>query len=144
MKTHVLIILFVFHFFCLTGCEKKKKNELKLDDIKISKIIIHYQCLDVETPIRIDCEEFNNYFNKGIKTIVIDDSKIINKLVNYLNEAKVNNKRASQIDVRFKMIIIYSNGTIKEFCGNESVIEIDKSNYQINVKFSNYIKSILK
>lgn len=145
MKTHTLMILILFHFFCLTGCgNNQKPNELQLDDINIDKIIINYQDLDIETPIRISCEDFNSYFNSNIKRKVINDSMVIKKIENYLNEAKVNNKRASQIDVRFKMIITYSDGTTKEFCGNESAIEEDKLNYQIDVNFSSYIKSILK
>ncbi|UUW10974.1 hypothetical protein NLG42_09185 [Flavobacterium plurextorum] len=144
MKTHTIMIL-LFHFFCLTGCENNKKtNERQMDDIRIDKIVINYQDLDVETPIRIDCEDFDNYFNKSIKTRVINDFKVINKLVNYISEAKENNKKVSQIDVRFKMRITYSNGTIKEFCGNDFAIEVDKSNYQIDMNFLNYIKSILK
>ncbi|WP_338839533.1 hypothetical protein [Flavobacterium ginsenosidimutans] len=146
MKTHtIMILLFLFYFFCLTGCENKKKTyEHQMDDIRIDKIVINYQDLDVETPMRIDCEDFDSYFNNSIKTRVINDFEVTNKLVNYINEAKENNKKVPQIDVRFKMIITYSDGTIKEFCGNDFAIEVDKSNYQIDINFLNYIKSIIK
>lgn len=145
MKTHTLIILILFHFFCLTGCgNNQKPNKLKLNNLSIDEIVINYQDLDVETPIRINCEDLESYFNKSIKTRVINDSMVIKKIANYINDSKNNNKSASEIDVRFKMIFTYSDGTIKEFCGNEYAIEVDKSNYQLDINFSSYIKSILK
>lgn len=145
MKTHTLIILILFHFFCLTGCgNNQKPNTLKLKNLSIDEIVINYQDLDAETPIRINCEDLESYFNKSIKKRVINDSLVIKRIANYINDSKNNNKSASEIDVRFKMIFTYSDGTIKEFCGNEYAIEVDKSNYQLDINFSSYIKSILK
>lgn len=145
MKTHTLIILILFLFFCLAGCgNNQKPNKLKLINLSIDEIVINYQDLDVETPIRINCEDLESYFNKSIKKRVINDSMVIKKIANYISDSKNNNKSASEIDVRFKMIFKYSDGTIKEFCGNEYAIEVDKSNYQLDINFSNYIKFILK
>ena len=145
MRIFIFRILILFNFFCLTGCrDNQKLNKLKLNNFSIDEIVINYQDLDVETPIRINCEDLESYFNKSIKKRVINDSMVIKKIANYINETKNNNKSVSEIDVRFKIIFTYSDGTTKEFCGNEYAIEVDKSNYQLDVKFSSYIKSILK
>ena len=57
----------LFQFACLIGCgNNQKPQELQLKP-HIIKIAIEYQNLDIETPIRIDCKNFNTYFNNNIK-----------------------------------------------------------------------------
>ena len=134
----------LLQFACLIGCgNNQKPQELQLKP-HIIKIAIEYQNLDIETPIRIDCENFNTYFNNNIKVKVIDDSVNINKLSNYINQTKNKGKKAPKIDVRFKMKIIYSDGKNKEICGNESAVEIGELDYLVDVDFSHYLESILK
>jgi len=139
-------ILLLLQFILLSNIEyancQNSKNEFISDDV--IKITITYEDLDIETPIRINCENFHSYFNNSFRTKTIQDYKIIKKLSGYINEAIIDKNTAFKVDVRYKMKVLYRDGKIKEICGNESVIEIDGEVHLINHNFSNYLKILLK
>ena len=143
----IIKILLLLQFILLSNIEcancQNSKNEFKADDV--IKITITCEDLDIETPIRINCENFHSYFKNSFRTKTIQDYKIIKKLLGYINEAdNSDNNKDFKVDVRYKIKVLYKDGMIKEICGNEAVNEIDGKVHLVNHNFSNYLKILLK
>jgi hypothetical protein len=135
-----ILLLFILISNIEIGNSQNLKN--KIENNHITMITINYVASDTETPLRIDCKHYYSYFYNTFKTKKIKDCKIISKINNYLNEVKKDNQKAFPVDVRFRIKIYYSDKTIKEICGNKSVIEIEGKEHLMNQEFFNYLLSI--
>jgi hypothetical protein len=138
MKTTFLITI----FFLLNGFSGKQTLQSDLDSKNIKQIQIRYVDFDIETPIRIECSNFN-YFNDAIKIKKIKDVKKVSELLNFLKTA-VKNKRNNGLDTRFKLRLEYNSGKIEEICGNEAFIEIANEQFLVSKEFSKYLNKLLK
>lgn len=137
-----MLLLFILISNIGRGNSQNLKN--RIENNHISMITINYVAFDTETPFRIDCKHFYSYFYNTFKTKKIHDCEIISKITNYLNENKNDSQKAFPVDVRFRIKIYYSNDTVIEVCGNDSVMEIDGKQHIINRDFLNYLKILLK
>jgi hypothetical protein len=96
-KTICSLVLIFFSFFVLS-CKGQK----------VEKIIIHYVKLDIETSFRVSCDNFENFFSDGYKTVVIKDNNKLKEFSNYLSHSDVSDS-TKKIDVRVKIIVTYAN-----------------------------------
>lgn len=134
--------LFCVLFLTLTGFENYQKSNPYLYSSEIKQIKIQYVAFDTETPIRIDCSNFN-YFGNGLKLRKIEDAKTISQILYFLENANEKNSKVG-IDVRFKMKIEYNSGETKQICGNEAFIEMENKQYLVTKDFLNCLKKLLK
>ena len=135
------LTLFCMFLLTLTGSEKYQKPNQYLYSSEVKQIGIQYVDFDTETPIRIDCSNFN-YLGKGLKLKKIEDVKTVSKILNFLENANENKSKVG-IDVRFKMIIEYNSGKTKEICGNEVFMGMENKQYLMDKDFLNYLIKLL-
>lgn len=107
-----IIAVTVSLIFILCGFTCKERQQQKN---KIEKVTLHYVELEIETPFRISCENFEDFFSSSYKTVVINDSKQLNKFEDFLSHCEVLDS-VKKIDVRVKALITFGNKKSSSFC----------------------------
>ncbi len=101
--------IFVFLSF---GFKKSTVN-----GIYVKSISVNYVDLYITTVIAVDCDDFDRYFSEEKQSKIIVDSTQINKIVVYINSAKIVGKYSYQdVDTRIKFELKFNNDSIETIC----------------------------
>jgi len=110
---------------------KKKNNllfvlimiiSLSCNAQKIERIDILFVDSDIETPFRISCDKFEEYFGEDIDSISIEDPVLIEKFSNEINNLVIADKEKYSLpDTRKKLKLIY-NHNLLEICLDNFVV----------------------
>ena len=139
-KYYIILIL-----FSLSCSKQDKTSSNKLTENIVSKIVVKYQDLDIETPIRIDCDSLESYFQENIGSMEITNKDKINKILSLLKQCSANEKsEISNIDVRYKINLYYSNKQIEYVCGNRVLINIKGIVYKVDYNSLKLINTLLE
>ncbi len=136
-NTHSSIYLMLIVVLLFINCKgsSKKSND---------SIVIEFINLNIETPISISCNDFDDTFGKEAKKVTISDTNIIKTIVNKLEKIKAKNIQSNEPDVRVKINIHCTNVSFQTVCfGRFSQIVIDGRYYEDTESFTKYILSIL-
>ena len=110
----------------------------------VSKVVIKHTGLDMETPIRIDCNSLESYFQGNIKDTKIVDEDKIDKVQIFLKQCSANKKYDNyNIDVRYTINLYYINNEIEQICGNSTLIEIRGSIYKVDENALELLNSLV-
>ena len=118
---------------------------IPINQAQIKKIKVKFVDLGIETPIRIDKNEFESYFFKEMdSTFVISHRKIneLRKLIFRLKSADMN--LYSQPDVRIKIIMFGSNRISDTICVGQFVAEKGSHFFIASPSFMKIIKKTCK
>lgn len=89
---------------------------------KIERIDILFVDSDIETPFRISCDKFEEYFGEDIDSISIEDPVLIEKFSNEINNLVIADKEKYSLpDTRKKLKLIY-NHNLLEICLDNFVV----------------------
>lgn len=137
MKKKVVGIFLCCLFSCANSTSQKEN-----DQVQFSKIEIVYVDFDIETPIPIHCNVFEEIFADEIKRISIQDKKTLKRFQKELTSLK-RDDNSKWLDTRIKIKIYdYNNEIIEEYCiGQFFLTNASGLNYFI---FSDSFKGLLK
>lgn len=144
-----MIKYFLILILLLSSCNKQDRTgsikSTEATENLVNKIYIRYQDLDIETPIRIECDSFESYFQGNLENIEIGDQDKINKILLLLKKCSANEKyNTFNIDVRYKMNLYYSDNHIEHVCGNALLINIKGNIYKVEDNLLKLINSLSK
>jgi hypothetical protein len=106
--------------------QKSAVNHPKND---INKIVVKWVAFDMETDIRMECDQFENSFGGGYFKTSISSEKEINSMIIIIKGLKrIDN--AYQPDVRGKMWLYHSNNTIDTICFSNIVLRFKNQSYE--------------
>lgn len=134
-----IIIQFVFISFLIffNNCNCDYSKNIKL-------INIYYIDWDMESPICVDCDNFNQYFIDVINIITITDDSTCNSFLSKVNQIKSNDTINIIPDVRIKIEIIFTSGKSNFLCiGNNNVISINDEICVYDEAFIIYVKNMI-
>lgn len=103
----------------------------------IKSLTIKYVDFDIETPMRINCEDFEYKFKSSIHNVQVTDTLLLKTFFNIKKELKLDTTNYFA-DVRAKILIHYVNNTTDTLCvGSLGIIYNDRAMYQSNdmIKF---------
>jgi hypothetical protein len=107
---------------------------------EITKINIEFVNVDIETPFRIKCDNFNVYFQNEIDSVLINDNELI---LEFANEIKKLNKadlsKYSLPDTRIKIKLVYTD-KISYLCIDRFVVEKDDGVYVLSESLRGLLK----
>lgn len=104
-------------------------------------IIIKYVSFDIETPIRVNCDDFFAAFNQEIKTIKITQKEELNRLSHILNELKPDTSRYLP-DVRVK-VKIFRSGKTETICLDRNSLLLNGKTYILSPKLNKFIEQMI-
>ena len=133
-------LFFLIFLISLTKCINEKK-QLNSNLIRIEITYVDFSTL---TFSRVSCNNFEKTFEKVSKKKVITNKKEINKILSYIEDVIKQNKIVSNLDVRFKMRLIYKNGEEKIICGNGNTIKFGNKKYFITKNFSLLLSKLIE
>ena len=111
-----LIILSIILF---SNCVNLKKPN---HDKYATLMTIKFVDIDIETPIDIKCDNFENSF-PDFQTKVVNDSMKINQIINILKHLKIaGNEYYQHVDARIKLELKYNNDSIETICIDRFIV----------------------
>jgi hypothetical protein len=134
MKNNGLNSLYVCIISLIISCgnTKSSKNVNELPSAKINKIEVLYSGFSIQTPFRIECDNFNSYFKRTLKQNIITDKTILDIITKQLETIESKTPIQRGVDTRFKLKLYYEDGTIEYICGNEAFIKRKGLVYEIS------------
>jgi len=111
----------------LSNCHQKSAVNHPKNDI--NKIVVKWVDFDMETVIRIECDQFENSFGGGYFKTSISSEKEISNMINMIKVLK-RMDNAYQPDVRGKMWLYHSNNTIDTICFSNIVLRFKNQSYE--------------
>ena len=123
--------------FILCGFTCKERQQQKN---KIEKVTLRYVDLQIETPLRISCENFEDLFSSSYKTVIINDAKQLTKFEDFLSHCEVLDS-VKKIDVRVKALITYSYKKSSSLCMDKfNNLLLDNKSINANENIVAFIK----
>lgn len=143
-KIKIGTLFFVVLIIAL-ACNNAKNKDIakttsKEDDL--IELIILYENLTTQTFARVACNELEQMFDKVLKKKILKDKSHISEITESIDRTVRQGKYTDNIDVRFKMILIYKSEKSDTICGNGSVISVKNKNYRIDKDFTNLLKNL--
>jgi len=138
-------ILFFAILTIVLACDNiKNKNTAKIisKEDNVIELIILYENLTTQTFTRIACNELEQTFDKVLKKKAFKDKSSINEIIESVDRTVRQGNYTDNIDVRFKMILIYQSKKSDTICGNGSVISVKNKNYRVDKEFTNLLKNL--
>ena len=144
MKNKIGIMVFVI-FTIVVACNNVKNKDTAKAISKENDIIeltIFYENLTTQTFKRVSCNELEQIFNKVLNKKVLKNKSSIREITESIDRTIKQKNYTDNIDVRFKMILVYHSKKNDTICGNGSVISIENKNYRIDKDFTNLLKEL--
>jgi hypothetical protein len=108
-------------------------------------IKILYTDFEIETPIGINCDSFDNYFKGSIDSVLITDPKNILKLISEIESLQlIDTNYYSEPDTRAKIVIKLKNKPIYTVCLDFLVVKYQKNSYKNSENFRSLILKLFK
>jgi hypothetical protein len=109
-KSKILMVLLILISFACKSQEIKRIDILYVDN-------------GIETPFRIKCDKFEEFFGARIDSISVQDPKLIEKLSNELNNlVHADKSKYALPDTRIKLSISFNNQTNLSICIDRIVV----------------------
>lgn len=122
---------------------KRNKDEKEIS--KVTYIEILYVDILATTPYSINCDLFERYFDKTIKKKVLAETNVIDSLLYFIEDTKLENNPITNINTRFKIILINEDSEKNDtICGSKFGIQTAGSKYMISKEFQNYLRVIME
>jgi len=121
-----LILIFVIFFSC-----KMKK---------VARIEVYKVDFDIETFIKVDCENFNKYFNSQIDTVIVSDKKNIAHFSNLLQGLTPDSSNYTP-DVRAKIVIVYDDASTETLCLSKLGVLLNNESFLGENNLVNFVES---
>jgi len=110
----------------------------------VTDIKIEYVDINIETPINVNCANFENYFGSQIRIKKIVKQHQICEFIDNINRLlKSGKKYSNAADVRIKIFIEKSSGATEIFCMGNLTSTLEGKNYINNKKFVSIILKYL-
>jgi hypothetical protein len=130
----------ILYFILLLFCTYDSNKQLDISYIEIKTV-----GFDILTPIDINCDDFESYFNSDIIVIYITNTKNIQKILHFVCSLKEDtNTNISNVDTRTKLLIHYNNFTTDTICMDSGNLIINNKPYIVTEEFANYIDETCK
>jgi len=134
-KINYLLILLLMSV-ALSNCHKS--HSVSHSKREINKIVINWLDFDLETDIRIDCDQFTIDFDDSNFTTSLSAEKEINFIVGIVRTMKrIDN--AYQPDVRGKMRLYHSNNLVDTICFSDIVLKFKNDSYKTPPELINFL-----
>jgi hypothetical protein len=104
-----LFVILTLALFASLKCNRKQVADAQ----KIKSMVIHYVDLEIESPVQISCDGFENF--SSYKVVEIKDEKLLNDFARHLAEIHVSNDQ-TPIDVRVKILVTHIDQTATAIC----------------------------
>jgi hypothetical protein len=139
MKTRLVKTLFFLLYLGSCSYAQSKKDNLTEENLKIK-----YVSLSIMTPIRVECSNFESYFDQSIKVEEITAKPFFYKFFETLNSLEeIDENYSSEPDTRIKIEAALED-TSKIICVGNLVVSYDGKSYKNNDKFKKLILDVLK
>ena len=140
MKMKINIYLFVCQLILFFSCANIQKNEID----RIDELNVEYVSLSILTSSRVDCKEFESYFNKSILRKKISSREILDEFSSYLrNLNEIDSNYYPYPDTRIK-IEVSVNDSIQIICIGNLVVRFEDKSYINDKKFKQLLSSMLE
>jgi len=132
MRIKILVILLsIISFNC---------NSQTIEFIKI-----YFVDLNLETPFRIQCERFNQFFHSEIDSVCINNSHLIKNIMLELNNLPIASDSVYSLpDTRIKIKIIYSNRVSDIICLDKFTVYKNGKLFILSKKLIDLIKNKIR
>lgn len=133
---YISLILLLSASYCYS--DKMEANYGGMKQIKIQ-----FVNMTIITPIKIDCDKFDVYFERKDSinlTSKLDMGDFIRQLNKLKSEAIIFD---GEIDARGKIYLHYNASNVKVFCIGYYLTEINGVVYKNTIEFQEYIEKIL-
>ncbi len=138
MKSKLLSHLLCW--FALSACAQPSNDKTNM----IDRLKIQYVDLSIMTAIRVDCSEFESYFNKSISKQEITSKEFLSSFSEQLSNLKVISEDYNpNPDTRIRLEII-SNDNIELVCIGNLVVKYKGESYVNDESFKQLIQSQLE
>ena len=138
MKLTALLCVF-FLFF------SKRDTAQVIDCKNITAIRIEYVDVEVTTPINVNCEKFNRYFQSGIKKCTISIKKDIEGLCFEFNSFIKSAKEYNEVpDVRVKFIFLKGRKIYKTVCYSSLLTSVGDKNFVNTDKIRTFVEKLIE
>ncbi|MCM4173546.1 hypothetical protein DHD32_18920 [Arenibacter sp. TNZ] len=143
-KNKIGILFFAVLIITLACNNAKNKDTAKIisKEDNVIELIILYENLTTQTFTRVACNELEQIFDKVLKKKILKDKSSISEITESIDRTVRQGNYTENIDVRFKMILIYQSKKSDTICGNGSVISVKNKNYRIDKDFTNLLKNL--
>jgi len=135
MKRKLYIILLLITLLICYSCSKNGNNP------NIKKIEIHYVSLYTTTFIKVECNNFYDYFSDSMDSLTIIDKKVLSEFEKDLDCLKLTDSYNKSPDARIKMTVFYENH-IEELCIDNFVIQRNGKLYFCSNKFKKLLYKV--
>ncbi|MCD8740517.1 hypothetical protein LT679_07875 [Mucilaginibacter roseus] len=118
----------------LFGACQHSKPENTLKAAKVEAI--SYQ---TETMFKISCEKFDTYYADKWRSKTISDKASLDKL-NDLLESLQKTDNAYEPDVRVKLLLTNTDGSIDTVCLDDKITRYKNASYETSVELANFVQ----
>ncbi len=136
MKNRLLI-----SFAILLGISSCLYSQEQITNSKETKFKLYYVNLSIMTPIRVDCQSFEEYFRETYKTNEIVSDRLAQEL-NNLEEIDENYNPYP--DTRIKIEIMSGNDQKGKICVGNLVVRFNGKSYKNNENFKHLLDQVTK
>lgn len=123
-------------FTCLalfSTCQNSKpENTIKA--VRIEAI-----SFQTETMFKISCEKFDTYYADKWRSKTINDKTVLDKLNNLLQGLRKTDN-AYEPDVRVKLLVTNTSGTIDTVCLDDKITRYKNASYETSVELANFVQ----
>jgi hypothetical protein len=128
MKTSNFLYL-IYIIIAITSVNCRQPNTVKqLKKDEVIKIDVKWIDFDLETDVRIDCDQFERSFDGGSFTTAISSRKNIDSIIQIIrNMKRIDN--TYEPDVRGKMWLYHSNKVVDTICFSNIVLSYKNMSY---------------
>lgn len=123
-KNKIGILLFAVLIIPLACNNAKNKDAAKIisKEDNVIELIILYENLTTQTFKRVACNELEQIFDKVLKKRILKDKSHISEITESIDRTVRQGNYTDNIDVRFKMILIYQSKKSDTICGNGTIL----------------------
>lgn len=137
MMKKIKIYFLLFSVVYFSSCSKPLSQTQKIE--------VRYVNIETFTSISVECEKFEDYFESGVKTQVLDTKQtqiFISEFNSFIKRA--NKYKVGYPDVRFQAFISNGNKKVITACIGNNLTSFDGIVYINDDRFRDFVQSVEK
>lgn len=122
----------------LLGCKSTGLDSIDTKDLQ--KVEVQYVNIEVITPVSVNCNEFERYFDVArMSRKIFAKTSQWERFITEINRVIRNGKRFNEpVDVRMKVFLHYHTG-VRIICIGHTLISLDDHTYVVDDSFRAFI-----
>ncbi len=134
MNKSIFTLSLIFFSLFIFACKEERE---------IDSMSIHFVDMNIETPMRVSCSNFEMLFAGSYDTTFITNEQVLSKFESYLSDCKQSDSD-KEIDVRVKAVINFSDKKKSILCLDKfDNVVIDDRLVKANKAFAGFIRDQL-